>query len=217
MTTPGSLKSAPRQARSQQTLDRLLRATEQLLEKSRFEDISIQQILRRSRVSVGSFYARFHSKDDLLPLLYASYSEDLALRMSAWLTPERWAGMTLAERIRECLELAVANYRGRRGLLRAVALLARSQPRQVTASALRERVDQYDAAARLLLQRRGEIRHPDPELAVQTGLLFTLAACRDKILFAEAPHPSSVNLSDSRLALEMSRAFHAYLTHPPSF
>ena len=211
-----TLKANPQQARSQDTLQRVLDATERLLERMHFEDISIHQILEASEVSVGSFYARFHSKEDLLPLLYASYSADLARRMAGWLAPERWVGKALAERIRELMHLAVETYRARRGLLRAVALLARSRPRQVSRSALREREDQYRAAQRLLLQCHGEIRHEDPNLAVHVGMLFSLAACRDKILFAEAPHPASVRVSDGRLADELARALHAYLTMPPA-
>ena len=211
------LKSAPRQARSEETLQRVLRATEHLLGRMHFEDITIGQILELSDVSAGSFYARFRSKEDVLPHLYAAYSEKLKPRMAAAIAPANWEGKKLAARIREMLHLVVAGYREERGLLRAVALLARSRPKQVAKSALRERDDQYRAMAALLLACAGEIRHPEPARAVQTGLLFALAACRDKILFAEAPHPASVTLTDDQLADELARALHAYLTTRPVF
>jgi len=211
------LKARPRQERSQETLARVLRATEHLLGRMHFEDITISQILELAGVSVGSFYARFHSKEDLLPHLYTAYSENLKLRTAAAANPEHWAGKKLAERIRTLLALAVATYREQHGLLRAVALLARSRPKQVAKSALRERDDQYRVMAALLLACRDEIRHPAPDRAVQTGLLFALAACRDKILFAEAPHPASVPLTDAQLADELARALHAYLTTLPPF
>ena len=214
---PSHLKAHPRQERSQETLARVLRATEHLLGRMHFEDITIGQILELAGVSVGSFYARFHSKEDLLPHLYAAYSENMKARTAAAAAPEHWAGKKLAARIRTLLQLAVATYREQRGLLRAVALLARSRPKQVAQSALRERDDQYRAMAALLLACSDEIRHPAPARAVQTGLLFALAACRDKILFAEAPHPASVPLTDAQLADELARALHAYLTTPPPF
>jgi AcrR family transcriptional regulator len=211
------LKARPLQARSEDTLRRLLTATEQLLARRHFEDISIHEILALSGVSTGSFYARFHRKEDLLPHLYQDYSNALRLRMASDTDPARWAGVPLAQRIRGLVRQAVGTYRERRGLLRAVALLARSRPRAVAKSALRERDDQYQAAAALLLACRGEIKHPDPARAVPTGILFVLAACRDKILFAEAPHPASVDLTDEQLADELARALHAYLTTPPAF
>ena len=210
------LKARPQQVRSAETLRRLLAATERLLTRRHFEDISIHQILAGSGVSTGSFYARFHSKEDLLPHLYAEYSENLRARMAAGTDPQRWHGISLAGRIRGLVREAVAGYRERRGLLRAVALLARSRPQAVAKSALRERDDQYRAAAALLLECRADIRHPDPDVAVQLGILFVLAACRDKILFAEAPHPASVGVSDDQLAAELAHALHAYLVTKPS-
>jgi AcrR family transcriptional regulator len=211
------LKSVPRQARSEATLRRVLAAANRLLERMHFEDITISQLLEVSGVSAGSFYARFHGKEDVLPLLYADYSADLAVRMAGHTDPARWEGQRLAMRVQAMTRMAVTAYRERRGLLRAVALLARSRPRQVAKSALREREDQYRAAAALLLECRAEIRHPDPELAVPAGILMVLAACRDKVLFAEAPHPASVPLDDEQLATELARSLYAYLTTPPAF
>ena len=66
--------------------------------------------------------------------------------------------------------------------------------------------------AQLLLACRDEIRHPDPPIAVSTGFFFVAAACRDKILFGESPHPASLVVSDHQLAAELSRALFAYLT-----
>jgi AcrR family transcriptional regulator len=214
---PPTLKSSPRQARSQETLRLLLAATERLLEHHHFEDISIHQILAESKVSTGSFYARFRSKEDLLPHLYQEYSDELRARFAAVTDPARWHGMPLPQRILTLVQQSVAAYRERRGLLRAVALLARSRPKAVAHSALRERDDQYKAAATVLLECRAEIRHANPERAVQTGIFFVLAACRDKILFAEAPHPASVDVDDEELAVELARALHAYLVTKPRF
>lgn len=214
---PHTLKSLPQQRRSEETLRTVLATTERLLARKHFEDISIHEILEESGVSIGSFYARFHSKEDVLPHLYQRYSDDLRARLADTMAPDRWAEAPLAARIRGLIREAVRAYRERRGLLRAVSLLARSRPKAVAKSALEERDGQYRAAAALLLGRRAEIRHPDAERAVQVGILFVLAACRDKILFAEAPHPASVRVDDEQLADELARALHAYLTTKPAF
>jgi AcrR family transcriptional regulator len=212
MTGPQvALKASPQQARSAGAMRRVLEATERLLGNTLFEDLSIHSILEEANVSVGSFYARFHRKEDLLPLLYADYSRELAKNMADWLAPERWRGVGLEDRIRRLLDLAVETYRARQGLLRTVALLARSRPGQVPEVARAERRDQYEAAERLLLECRSEIRHANPALAVRMAILFSLSACREKILFSEAPHPASVRVSDLRLAEELARAVHAYL------
>ncbi len=209
------LKSAPRQSRSAETLRRLLDATEQLLATRHFEDLSVREILAAADVSTGSFYARFRTKEDLLPHLYQSYSDDLRGRLAAATDPVRWRGQSLAMRIQGFMSGAVRTYRERRGLLRAVALLARSRPQEIAPAAMIERDDQYRAAAALLLECRAEIRHSDPETAVSVGLLCVLATCRDKILFAEAPHPASVRVTDEQLTQELARVLYAYLAHAP--
>lgn len=198
-------------------LERILLATSRLLKKRHFEDIGITQILKESGVSASSFYSRFRSKDDVLPLLYADYSEAQKRESIARFDPARLRGLDLAGRIQVLTTEAVRVYREQRGLLRTVALLARSRPQAVSRGALRERSDQYEAASALLLECRDEIRHPTPVLAVRTGILMALATCRDKILFAEAPHPSSVDLTDDELSREVARALFAYLTTPPRF
>jgi len=211
------LKSRPLQARSQETLDRILRATEELLERKPFDDIGITEILRRSRVSAGSFYARFKSRDDLLPWLYARYSENEKRLAPERFDPRRLQGLKLAGAIQTLTREAISVYRGRRGLLRTVALLARSRPSAISRGAITERAEQYGEAAALLLRFRSEIKHPDPELAVKTGILMALSLCREKVLFGEAPHPRSVDIDDDVLSRETARCLHAYLTTPPRF
>ena len=50
-------KPAPKQERSRQTCERILAATEQLLRDHLFEQISVADIVRTAKASVGSFYA----------------------------------------------------------------------------------------------------------------------------------------------------------------
>jgi hypothetical protein len=106
-------------------------------------------------------------------------------------------------------------YRRNRGLMRALALHARTKPGVLSPVQERNRLALSDRAARLLLDARSEIRHSDPELAARQGIFFVLAACRDKILFSEAPHPKLLPVDDRKLARELSRALVAYLAFEP--
>ena len=67
----------PLQERSRETADRFAAAAEDLLRDRSFEEISIQDIVRRAGRPTGSFYARFASKEALLPFIYLRYHEDL--------------------------------------------------------------------------------------------------------------------------------------------
>jgi len=60
----------PQQARSQQTLSRILDAAEAILAEKGWEDASVAEIARRAGSSVGAFYTRFPDKDTLLAALH---------------------------------------------------------------------------------------------------------------------------------------------------
>ena len=61
--------TAPKQARSAATLQRLLDAAEDLIAEKGLRDVSIPDIVARAGSSVGGFYARFKDKDELLRAL----------------------------------------------------------------------------------------------------------------------------------------------------
>lgn len=110
--------------------------------------------------------------------------------------------------------LVVGLFRERRGLLRAVGLYARARPKAIPAEVRAARVRTMDSFGALLLACRGEIAHPQPEEAVRLGLFMVAAICRDKILFDEAPHSSTVPIDDDRLARELARMLMGYLGRP---
>jgi AcrR family transcriptional regulator len=55
------------------TQERLLEAMEFLLERREPAEITVDEIVERAHVSVGAFYKRFASKQDLLPLLQRTH------------------------------------------------------------------------------------------------------------------------------------------------
>ncbi len=63
----------PKQARGQQTLDRIRAACDTLLQSRSFEQISIQDIAREADVSVGNVYNRFENKNALVNDIIASH------------------------------------------------------------------------------------------------------------------------------------------------
>ena len=201
----------PLQERSRATLERIVSATESLLDEKLFEELTIVEIVRRAKTSVGAFYERFDSKDALLPYLYRRYDQNLGPRIALHIAPEQWKGVPLAGRIARLVSTMVSMYRQRRGLLRAVALYSRSNPAAAKLLPHEKRSALYEQISALLLECRDEIDHVNPRQAVQFGFFFAAAACRDKILFEEAPHPASVKVSDKQLADELTLALIRYL------
>lgn len=199
----------PCQARSQETLHRLLDAAEQLVAEKGFEDATIAELVRRAGSSVGAFYARFRDKDGLLYALYERYLEQAIATADAALDPQRWEGASIPEILRAVVPFLVSVYRERQGLIRAFVLR-----NHVDAAfrARQERLSHYvnDGLTRLLLARREEIRHPDPARAASFGLSMVVNTIESAVLFGEM-RSRALTLSDEQLAAELIRAFLAYL------
>lgn len=66
----------PRQARSRESLERILDATERLLERRPFSDVRVTDIAEEAGVSAGLLYSRFESKDVILPYLVTRFMEE---------------------------------------------------------------------------------------------------------------------------------------------
>ena len=198
----------PQQARSQETLDRILDAVEEVLDQKSFGEATLAEIMDRAGVTVGAFYRRFPDKDALLHLLDERFWDDMREVAAELLDPARWDGASIPEIMHEFLRVAVHIYRTRRGLLRSLFLRSRTDviiretAHRVNATFLRRlRV--------LLLARRHEIRHPNPRYAIELGFLVLIASMREAILFSEVW--PTVRVAGDRLPAELTRLFLAYL------
>src|SRR5262249_9156472 len=86
----------PVQARSQATLDRLVRAAEGLLAEKRFDEATVAEIARRADSSVGAFYARFPDKEAFLDHFDERFFQNAREQWNVVLDPARWEGATAA-------------------------------------------------------------------------------------------------------------------------
>jgi AcrR family transcriptional regulator len=199
----------PQQARSQETLERLLDAAEQLVTEKGFEDTAVAEVARRAASSVGAFYARFPDKDALLHALYERYHEQAIATADAALEPARWEEARIAEILDAVVRFLVSLYREQNGLIRAFVVRNHTD---AEFHARRERLLHYvnERLSALLLARRDEISHPDPEKAAAFGLIQVFATLDTVMLFGEQ-RPGALVLSDDDLAAELTRAYLAYL------
>lgn len=198
----------PQQARSRETLDRILDAAEALVAEKGFDDTPISEIVRRAGSSVGAFYTRFDDKNALLHALYDRYLEQATATADDALDPARWESSRIPEILGSVVRFLVAVYRDQGGLMRV--FVARHHTDQ-SFQARRERLSHYvsERVSALLLARRDEITHPDPERAATFGLTLVFSALDSIMLFGEMR--SSLTLSDDALADELSRTYLAYL------
>jgi AcrR family transcriptional regulator len=196
----------PQQARTRQSLTRLLDAAEALVAEKGFNDAGVAEIVQRAGTSVGGFYRRFRDKDGLLQALHERFCEEARTTADAALDPGRWVGSSVEEILTAFTEFLVRIYREREGFFRAFI------PHGVSNTEVRERTDRLfnylvERLGALLRTRRDEIRHPDPELAAAFGLHVVVGTLNHTVL----SQSQAISLSDDRLAPELSRAFASYV------
>lgn len=202
------------QARSRRTLERILAATERLLQERSFEEIGVQEIVRSARTSVGSFYARFEDKSALLCALYERYDAELDLRIAGWRSRRPAPEPGLSGACRWVAEYLVESFGSRRNLLRALALHVRQRPEVAGVETSRRRAEQHAFLHEALLAQRASIRDADPERAVRTAVFLAASSCRERVLFDDAPHARASRLSRGRLVSELTRMLAGYLLCP---
>ena len=207
--SPGGLRR-PRQARSRATFDRLMTAAAELLAERRFEEATVAELVRRARSSVGAFYARFESKEALLDELHVRLFEVGRASWAEFLASPRWKDASAGAIVDAVVGRLVDRRRERHGLLRALALYARSRPESSFArrgAELNRKLTERLTA--LLLERRREIGHPRPARAVAFALQIADSVTRDAILFGETGLAPAVR--DHELKSELSRALRLVL------
>lgn len=207
---------AARQTRSKRTEERILRAAGELLAEKPFDQLSVGEIAARAGVSVGGFYARFASKDEvLLHLHYELYVAEMAELAAKVLAPERWTGRGIGPVAHAYFGMIIRGSRRHHALIRELVQRGRAQDRGAVKVEAYDRFVEavHDPFRERLRERMGEITHPDPELAIRVGFSACSSALRETLLFGHM-RPSMGEISDETLITELTRMFCAYLGVP---
>jgi AcrR family transcriptional regulator len=202
------------QARSRQSLARLLKATIEVLDKEGIEGATIPRIAARAGLSPGAVYRRFPDKDALLREVCIRVFEGNYKGTKQLLAEDRWQGKSLEEISRTVIGMTLKGHRTHRGLLRALLFFILQHP---DAAFVRKTEDfewkTFEDVAELLLTRRQEIRHPDPESAVRFAMLMLGIAAQGILVLPPNPKDLSRLLPDidSQLERELPKMFLRYL------
>ena len=206
--TPLRSVARPKQARSEKSLQRLLDAADSLIEERGFKDVSIADITRRARSSVGGFYSRFKDKDQLLSALQERFVRQLDASIGSIeesLDPDS----ELSDVLEPGLALLVKTYRDQRHLMAAFLSRSNENPHLHEAGmAFRSTI--IERFSRLILRWRDELNHPDPELAADLSVQLALGFM-DQALTVGRLQAVGEPLPPGRLQEELMRAMCAYL------
>lgn len=199
----------PRQARTHQSLERLLDVAEFLLRDKDFDDIHVREIALRADTSVAAFYRRFPDKDALLHALHERRCEEAFATADDALSPLRWQGATIAEILCAIFPFMIGVVHSNESLDRAI------YQRAMFDEQMRERsmkLNRYVIAgiSDLLVERVDEIHHPDPRTAVSFALIQATALLTHHYT-AGIRDIGSTPMSDARIARELTTSCLAYL------
>lgn len=204
---------APQQARSRESLRRLLQAAVEVLGQHGVAGTTIPRIATHAGLTPGAVYRRFRNKDVLLETAILSILEgqDKILRVS--LSTEAAAKVPFATLAEQVIGSVVVSYRANAGLLRAVRQFLQDRegtPFWKKAAKLEMRTFEYLVG---IFVSSGEIKHPDPRGAAALGLVMIIGT-----LWEVAVIPGDMRLwksllpkDDKALKAELTRSFLRYV------
>lgn len=193
----GAPQERIRQKRSQKTYDALIATAFKLLEQREFDDISIAEISQKAGYSVGAFYSRFNSKDELFDAMVGQHMQD---RTSA---RERvFAAMPDSTLIEALIEEMVKYYWDRRRFWRAALFRSIRDPGFWEPIAKRG----YELAALLtarIEERTGRKLTETERTNVQFAAQLALGTINNTII----NRPGPIFMDQSLFVDNLSRAF----------
>ncbi len=204
--------SGPKQERSERTLYRILEAAEALIAEKGLAGLSIPEIARRAKSSVGGFYARFRDKNELLRALEERHFKHLSEHLDAVADEARWENATAAQIVRGAVDelVDVTNYH--RQMM--VAFLYRSiQDPVMREDAVRFRREVEERLRRLLMAHCDGFDHPEPGLAIDLGIQTAFAIMQQHVLIGVTRAGGRV-LDDQEIKTEISNIFLRYVGIP---
>jgi AcrR family transcriptional regulator len=137
--------NAPKQARSTESMQRILAALEKLLETKPFDAITISDIEAYSGCGIATIYARFKDKNSILAALHESLRDKLIARIDEQTDLARWADASLEHATYAICRGLVAFHSRNRNLMRAVLVLDDREVYQRAADIIRHAVTRIQA------------------------------------------------------------------------
>jgi len=184
-----------RQKRSQKTYDALIATAFKLLEQREFDEISIADLAQRAGYSVGAFYARFKSKDELFDAMLEQHVDDRRRTRA-----RQFATVSDSTLIRVLLEDTIQYYWARRRFWRAA--LFRDEDFWVPIRKL-----SYELADALVARFGARAQRPLTE-AEETNVRFAVQITLGTVNNAIINRPGPIFLGQALFVENLIRAFH---------
>jgi AcrR family transcriptional regulator len=202
----------PLQRRSQESLERVLEAGAKLLVEVGYEGFTLQEVSRRSGVSIGSIYARAPSKEALILAIYDQEMGRVSEANARLQATAQLDGLKGRELIVALVELMARSMIAHAGILRVFMHRAMVDPEIWRRGSERSRA-LSQAFETALLEHKSQFSHPNPELAIDIAFRLVYNTLARRI--THGPEFESARaVSDEELVRELGEAAADYLLAP---
>lgn len=203
----------PQQARSRESLQKLLRAATEVLGQHGVEGATIPRIAHHAGLTPGSVYRRFHDKEALLEQAILGMLERQD-QTSRSLTPEMAREIPLRVFADQIINSIVVGYRMRAPLIRAMRQFVDGRPSAAfKKKASRLELQSFERIVDLFMTHGDRIQHPHPRLAISTALMIVISTVHELVVrhtdLGRWKH--LLPEDDQALKRELVRAFLSYL------
>jgi len=206
---------APVQGRSKASYERMLAAAEALMLAHGSDEFTLQDVSREGKVSIGSIYNRFESKDALIHAMQLRVLERVDAAMHERIDQARAQTHDLDHLVVRLVEVVAETLREFADLMRPLMMKASSdtvvattgkRSYALTANAVKEAMDQY----------RADIRQPDPDRAIDSAYRILYAAIARYLGFGSTT-TAAWEGDWAVLKMDLARMIAGFFGHPPAF
>ncbi|MDB5619905.1 TetR/AcrR family transcriptional regulator [Tardiphaga sp.] len=196
--------NAPKQARSEQRLQDIVLALEELLDGRTFEEITIPDIAARAGCVPASIYARFRDKASILVALHESTRDRQMTNIDESMRLERHEHLSLEESIFKILRNLTRYYSRQRNLLRPAYLLGDTEIYERASDLIRHVTERISAIVRHRLKDEpAEVIDQRVELAMRS----VYALLQQRMVFQGVTTGRFMPANDEEMARELDALF----------
>lgn len=189
-------RSNPVQKRAQDTIERILDATAQLLDSRGYHQLSTNQIAEQAHISIGTVYRYFSDKSDIIAALRARAEDDIMHRLTGGVAEA--SAMEAAAAGRHVVTTLVEALERHRGVITAIV---NDLPMGIQSNVLPTIEQQlYHIAQLALLQRYPQLSARDTDEILYLGMGIVLHTAL-RIAIGRPPHLDRESLIDRTAAL----------------
>lgn len=215
MTRSTATKSlVPQQARSRESLRKLLKAAAEVIGQHGIDGATIPRIAAHAALTPGAIYRRFKDKDALIEAVILRILERQDERLELAVAPASAGQIPLAVFAEQVIGGMVVSYRAHAPLLRAIRQFVQGKSHTpFWRKACRYETRAFERVVELFLARGPDITHPEPRLAVSMGLMMVISTLFEVVVMPTDLGPIKAFLpkDDQGLKRELTRAFLSYL------